>query len=171
MSKRRKNVIVKQETKTSLSCSYQRQVEDLRTYANQTKIWIFQYFFYLNVALTETKRNRVWMQIVPLNLSLRIYNSFGSQIRPKFEPTIKLRLGSFPVKCNVTKFKPTITQTGSPTSVELLPQNPIQSPLQLLGLSMHRPTKVNKEVMFLWKLYCDVRLGVRPNILLNSGFP
>ena len=89
------------------------------------------------------------MQIVPLNLSLRIYNSFGSQIRPKFEPTIKLRLGSFPVKCNVTKFKPTITQTGSPTSVELLPQNPIQSPLQLLGLSMHRPTKVNKEVMFL----------------------
>ena len=108
----------------------------------------FNIFFYLNVALTETKRNRVWMQIVPLNLSLRIYNSFGSQIRPKFEPTIKLRLGSFPVKCNVTKFKPTITQTGSPTSVELLPQNPIQSPLQLLGLSMHRPTKVNKEVMF-----------------------
>ena len=87
------------------------------------------FFFYLNVALTETIRNRVWMQIVPLNLSLRIYNSFGSQIRPKFEPTIKLRLGSFPVKCNVTKFKPTITQTGSPTSAELLPQNPIQSPV------------------------------------------
>ena len=65
---------------------------------------VFQYFFYLNVALTETRRNRAWMQIVPLNLSLRIYNSFGSQIRPKFEPTIKLRLGSFPVKCNVTKF-------------------------------------------------------------------
>ena len=159
VSKRRKIFIVKQETKTSLSCSYQRQVEDLRTYANQTKIWIFQYFFYLNVALTETIRNRVWMQIVPLNLSLRIYNSFGSQIRPKFEPTIKLRLGSFPVKCNVTKFKPTITQTGSPTSVELLPQNPIQSPLQLLGLSIHRPTKVNKEVMFVWKLrrlWCSI---------------